>query len=1429
MSESSRNPRFLIRRCGVAGRARERAFQGIGASAVSLAVFVAFCLLTLAPSAASAAFTREFSRQIAGPFSSPRGVAIDSADKLWVGDLDTRTLDEFESAATGNTPVKLGAPFATGVLPGNLAVERATTGDIYVTDPAGTHPVEVFEPDGEHVETWGSFEEPHVAIDNTPQSEEIADPSACGTGSLSLSECYVYVSFDTGGGHDAIEKFNSKGMPEEFSGVAPYIHKSEITGRPANLGCGESLPSLVEHGGLAVDGQGDIFVTVPSCNRVFEYFPSGEYKQAIELESKEVPRLGSEGIVGEPLGVTVDPVSGHLVVPVQAGRGTGAIFEFSLATGHFISQVGETAQLPLHELGEPAVDSLGDLYVVDQAQQVIDGWGRGAYLPTLTLGATSERTRSTAVLHGSVSPAQEKNPDRTPTLKECYFQYIPETEFAENVAAHGGKESGGFSGAGVQRAECIPSAAEIKTEHEEAHSATAAIGGLKEGVTYRYRLVTVSGGTLGGSEATAALAFTAPAVPRIEATSAANLSSTSADLRAQIDPLGVATSYHIEYDTREYEQGEGAHGVSAPVPDASIGAGGPTGSSSEGVVQHLGSLAPGTTYYYRVVAENAQGRIAGGVCEAKPAPDCVFTTLPAPVPAERGYELVTPANRQGGGDMFAEPEVNNLITNSNVGEPAESGEGFLLETRSSFGEFPFAVGQLYTFTRELARGQWSDTSLASRSLATQRPEGSPLVALDLSLVAFDDGVGSTLDEGGLQVESLLGPPGARSVCEGAVSLRAATGDGCYIDLHKQAPVHNVQEEHEAATLFVGGSRDLSHVVLEGSSPSICHGGEVQHGDVLCEWAGGYEVLEDGEAAVTLKLVNVKPESESEPRFKCGASLGAASQEDSDGTQQGAVSADGSRVFFTAPDPAAENQGTGCWNGEQAEEEEGPKDSPQLYARVDETSTLEVSAPDPRVKEARHAPLLYPAAYMGASEDGSQAFFLTKTWLTENHPEGHDAELYEWEAEGAGGCVQASSTYNPASRGCLTRVSVGESAKEGAGVSFVPAVSADGSTVYFTAFAALTSGSTQYTPVTENENGPVNVYRYDAKSASVSYVARVDSLDTDHQAACANRLGGVLGDAGPCTELNWYATPDGRYLLFDASLPIEGYNAVAGGCGEPVLPGVGGFGDGRCAELYRYDAEAGKNGGQAIVCVSCGSTAADAEGNAEFARSAPEGPALSGVRGMSDNGEYVFFDSRAALVSQATNHTLDTYQWHEDLDAHARTLSLIGSGSDPAPTFFLGYSPSPSAPTQQAREGGSVFIGTHARLVPQDTNSVGIIYDARVCEPESPCIKPPPGETARCEGGSCQIPPAAPADPTATLLPPSASESLPPPPKRETAAETSAKDLSEALKACKKNRAKKRRAACEKQARKRYGSTETQGSKLKTQASKSSGPSRGRRK
>ncbi len=268
----------------------------------------------------------------------------------------------------------------------------------------------------------------------------------------------------------------------------------------------------------------------------------------------------------------------------------------------------------------------------------------------------------------------------------------------------------------------------------------------------------------------------------------------------------------------------------------------------------------------------------------------------------------------------------------------------------------------------------------------------------------------------------------------------------------------------------------------------------------------------------------------------------------------------------------------------------------------------------------------------------------------------------------------------------------------------------------------------------------------------------------------------LGDpVGPCSEGTWYSTADGRFLLFDGQAGLERYDSVSR---STTLIAAGGI------EISSIPKVIG----------------------AAFARSAVSRVADGPVRAMSDNGEYVFFDSGLPLVPQASNGTLDAYEWHDG------RISLLGSGSDPTPTFFLGYSPYEytSAGGEKRRvEAGEVFIGTHAKLVAADTNSMGDIYSVRVCESQSPCIKPPVGETAQCEGGSCQTVPSTGVFQAPGTLTLQSSGNLAPPAAASVVAvkahtPTRAQLLARALKACRKDRQRKKRLACERQARRRYG-------------------------
>jgi hypothetical protein len=642
----------------------------------------------------------------------------------------------------------------------------------------------------------------------------------------------------------------------------------------------------------------------------------------------------------------------------------------------------------------------------------------------------------------------------------------------------------------------------------------------------------------------------------------------------------------------------------------------------------------------------------------------------AALPECRVYEQVTPVDKGDALDLFT---------------PFTDGSHLLLQTAASLALRAPSFVASYVFSRGATGWEMSLPAPATPQL--QAVETELFDQVDLSEIGFRDLVGATYpdlyggDPSALQISHMVGPLG-----------------GPFATVSSLSGVAFKTNEH-----LVGGSEDLSEAIVESEQHTL-----VPHGAAENQVEGSHALYEWASSVLHLVNVNTNGSLVSE----CGASLGQGGTGGERGAAHSAVSSDGARIFFTAPDPGARGLGRGCWNPSAPTSEQNP---PEIYMRErganESYRTIEISLPEEGVALTEQNPL-EPAVFVGAADDGSRVYFVTKTELTADAT-GHDPELYEYDTE----------------TGKLMLVSKGGPGVEG-NVDFVSAVSSEGQVAYFAAFGALTPDAQAHAP--ESELSPVNLYRYDAEAPEghrLTFVTEIEA--TDYPVATENRYVTytgwpnseyVFGQAGRAMSVglaagtNWYTTANGGYLVFGSFKPITGFdneNGNSPGYYCERLLNSAGFHPSNCMELFRYDAAAGN-----IVCISCaGGRPID---NATFARDAFLTDAAGSPRPISEDGGEVFFDTQNALTPNVIPGHDHVYEWHEG------AISLISSPEDPGNAFFLGAS----------ANGENVFFSTHAQLAPADTDQADDIYDARVDGGFAGVASPV------CTGTGCQGVPAA---------------------------------------------------------------------------------------
>ncbi len=357
-------------------------------------------------------------------------------------------------------------------------------------------------------------------------------------------------------------------------------------------------------------------------------------------------------------------------------------------------------------------------------------------------------------------------------------------------------------------------------------------------------------------------------MPQVDETWVEAVATDTADLHARVDSGGLASTYRFDYIAESaylanLEAGrEGFFGAaSIPQPEGNPGKG-----ADSPVTQSLTGLQKETRYRYRVAIRNADGTAAG--------PERVFTTKGAEGPLAlldgRGWEMVSPVDKNGG-----EVQAPGTGGSGGVFQAASQGGAVTFSSVASFGADAGGAPAGSQYVARRGPGGWGTENVTAPLAAAgfgEEPVGVPYqlfsAGLSLGLLAAPDYP---------PLPGTPAPPGY-----GNYYLRDAAG--AYSALLTYGDIARLTVPPQDFELsFAGASTDLSHIVLSSCAALTENATEVPGSGTGCDPKAPNLYVR---SAAGWRLLNLLPgDSIGTPPGRLAAPAGA-------------VSADGSRVFWT---------------------------------------------------------------------------------------------------------------------------------------------------------------------------------------------------------------------------------------------------------------------------------------------------------------------------------------------------------------------------------------------------------------------------------------------------------------------------------------------------------------------------------------------------
>lgn len=1132
------------------------------------------------------------------------------------------------------------------------------------------------------------------------------------------------------------------------------------------LGCGRAEGGLVaiDNSSNPTNG-GDVYVASPVQGVVDIFKPEAGGKEPEQVVGQ---LTGTEPGVpfADPTGVVVDGSSGNVLVidgaavdvfePVSGMEGVYTLLFTLTGTPH-----GTFGQI-----FSVAVDaSNGEIYVAEETEEqgAVDQFSSsGAFLVRITGADTPagnlQHPESVAV--DSASHDLYVGDRRPPTAVVDVFGpdiVVPDvtTALVSNLAPTSATLNGTVNPDNEGNATCqfvwgttkefgnIASCSGDVPNGSGAVEVHAELAGLERDTEYCYRLQATNKNGTNPGEPPQDKCFTTPGAGIHEA-SVTEVTAESATFQATIDPNNAPTTYFFEYGTGT------DYGASVPAsPGAFLGS---EKGDVQATPQHAQGLEAHTLYHYHVVAIS---EVSAGYFDVLDGPDETFLTRTvggeAALPDNRQWEQVSPVDKRG---ALIEP-----ITESGVIQAAANGGAISYFANAPTEAHPAGYSNSVQVLSTRGAGGWGSLDIATPNHTTT---GVVFDGEEYRFFSSDLSLGVVQPIGGF---TSLSPEASEQTAylrtnypNGDVSEPCTTA--CYRPLVIGCPPVG-----QACTRSVEEHADVPPGTLfgNGRTESKCGNGVAFNCRPM--FRGGTRDLRHVvlESDVGLKPGTPGPTGDDLYEWSAGqlSLVGGIEGE----LAFRAISDDGARVVFDGVS-------------------EGLTGLLMRNTVAGRTVQLDAAEPeclaDPGTKCASGG-----GKFMFASDDGSRVFFIDAQRLTRNAgASGGSPDLYECEMVQEAGMPKCN----------LSDVTPAGPKGEGANALGMLGASSDGSWVYY---------------VTEPSGAAPHLYvRRGGETALIGVLSVGDRPDWE----------------GPRTQSHTArVSPNGRWLAFMSQSSLTGYDnrdAASRKMDEQV---------------YLYDANAGR-----LVCASCNPTGARPSGVEAEQLNAGQGGLAGGVhvwpdeqwiaanvpgetpyapavalyqaRYLSNSGR-LFFNSSDALVPQDVNRTEDVYEYEpvgvlsanpsacstESVTFSARSngcIGLISSGTSPTESAFLDAS----------ETGGDVFFLSSAKLVSKDVDSNRDVYDAHECSAQAPCFPAPATVPPPCgTGDSCKAAPSVQPDifglPASATLSGGGNVALP---SSATGRPLSrAQLLARTLKAC-RNKHGKKRVACEKRARRRYG-------------------------